>query len=252
MRNLKGFKGTLAVAIFVLYAGVTSAQAVDVLDGSDDVSEHGSEWSQPEMKLAGHGTLEYYGEELDGDISCEVGVSAIRDRSNSVEIDDADGDIEANSNTATLTLSNCEVSDDAGRVTKLGKKIVLRNGEVSLKIEGYDNGYNDEMTFDKVEIEGRYDKRHKAELKMALVDGTITPVVEADDVEGDSHVANSDSEHDGDYEVADNNSENHDTEYDSEHESDDNDSEHESDDSGSVDTRDITPGSWGFLTAKPL
>jgi hypothetical protein len=188
---MKNLKGTIAATVFTLFVGVGSAHAVDILNTPPEVKERGVEWTQPEMTLAGHGKLKSNGAEYRGDISCDVTVAALRDRHNKVKIESEDGsvDIKAKSNTATVTLSNCTVTDSGGTVNKLDSPIVFSNGEVKVKIEEYGTGFDGETTFGKMEVKGRYDKRDdrrrsrrhgkrdRTALKMKLYEGTITPIV---------------------------------------------------------------------------
>ncbi len=188
---MKNLKGTIAVTVFTLFVGVGSAHAVDILNTPPEVKERGVEWTQPEMTLSGHGKLKSYGMEYRGDISCDVKVDAIRDRHNKVKIESEDGsiDIKAKSNTGTVTLSNCTVTDRRGTVNELDSPIVFSNGEVKVKIKEYGTGFDGAPTFDKMEIKGRYDKRDgrrhsrrhgkrdRTVLKMKLYNGTIAPIV---------------------------------------------------------------------------
>jgi hypothetical protein len=191
---MKNLKRSIAATFFTLVVGVGAAHAVDILNTPGEVNERGVEWTQPEMVLSGNGKLESNGGEYRGEISCTVTVAALRDRHNKVKIENEDGrvEIKAKSNTATVTLSDCTVTDSDGTVNELASPIVFSNGDVKVKIEGYATGFDTGYTFDKVKIKGRYDKRDdrrhsrrhgkhgkkdRTVLSLKLYDGTIAPVV---------------------------------------------------------------------------
>jgi hypothetical protein len=197
---MKNMKRSIAATFFTLVVGVGSAHAVDILNTPGEVNERGVKWTQPEMVLSGNGKLESNGSKYRGEISCTATVTALRDRHNKVKIETEDGrvDIKAKSNTATVTLSDCIVTDSEGTVNELGSTIVFSNGDVKVKIEGYATGFDTGYTFDEMKIKGRYDKRDdrrhsrrhgkhgkkdrrgekdRTALSLKLYDGTITPVV---------------------------------------------------------------------------
>lgn len=197
---MKNMKRSIAATFFTLVVGVGSAHAVDILNTPGEVKERGIEWTQPEMVLSGNGKLESNGNEYRGEISCTATVTALRDRHNKIKIETEDGrvEIKAKSNTATVTLSDCTVTDSEGTVNELDSPIVFSNGDVKVKIEGYATGFDTGYTFDEMKIKGRYDKRddrrhsrrhgkHSKKdrrgekdrngLSLKLYDGTIAPVV---------------------------------------------------------------------------
>ncbi|MBE9528912.1 MAG: hypothetical protein IME99_06710 [Proteobacteria bacterium] len=187
---MKNIKRSIAATLFTLVVGVGSAHAVDILNTPGEVNERGVEWTQPEMTLSGNGKLKSSGVEYRGEISCSVTVAALRDRHNKVKIENEDGtiDIKAKSNTATVTLSGCTVTGSEGTVNELDSPIVFSNGDVKVKIKGFDTGIDTGYTFDKIKIKARYDKREgrrhgrhgkrdRTALEVKLYDGTITSLV---------------------------------------------------------------------------
>ncbi len=182
-------KGTIAATLFLLLTGAGSAYAVDILNTPAKYKQRGVEWTLPEMRLSGEGKLRSYGVEYIGAIGCDVTVTAIRDRNNKVKVEKENNsiDIKAKSNTASVTLSNCTVTDNAGAVQALPAPITFNNGEVKVKVKGYDVGFNGEQIFEKVKIKSKYDKRRERRgkrhgkkrgtvLKLKLYAGTITSV----------------------------------------------------------------------------
>ena len=192
MRNLKG---TVAAALFVLFSGTSTVYAVDILDTKPEYKERKVAWNTPVLSVSGEGKLNVYGTEYKGLISCLVSISAVEDRHNKVKVEDEDNtiEIEAKSNVGSVSLSKCTVATDSKGGKALAsvvlQEIEFLNGEVKVKIKGYDIGFDGERVFEKMKIKARHDKRHDkrhakrhakkrgTDLKLKLYDGTITPLV---------------------------------------------------------------------------
>ncbi len=169
------FRNTLLLSPLLLFLSIAYAQT-DILEppAGQELEEKGQAWTHPPATVSGDGELKIEDSSnsidlaVEGEISCDVSISAPAGASNKFESESEDGgtDAEAKSDVGDMEVSNCTSQGVA-----IGESLSLRGAKVKVEIEELRTNAVGDLVFSEYEAEGKVASGENPRVELELENG---------------------------------------------------------------------------------
>lgn len=168
----------LAFLSFLLLSFSLAQAQTDILEPptTAESEEKGAAWAHLPATVSGEGELKIEDSSasvdlvVEGNISCDVSVSAPADASNEVETEseESSSDIEAKSDVGDMEVTNCSSHGVA-----IGEALSLIGAKVKVEIEELRTNAAGDLVFSEYEAEGKVASGENPRVELELENGTI-------------------------------------------------------------------------------